>query len=192
MVGFNMSETSPPKTSKEDQEIPVASVNEIENLKKALKEEQKKTNESINQLRYLQADFENAQKRMQKEMDNLRKHGNQNLILELLIIVDELEYAIEAGKCSNDKKALVEGVEIISRKMCEILAKEGVSRIDAVGKSFDPTRHEAVEKVPTKDYKEGIVIEEIRKGFILNGKVIRPSLVKVAVRLSGNNFDKGD
>ena len=191
MVGFNMSETSPPKNSKEEKEIPITTVSEIENLKKALKEEHEKANDSINRLICLQADFENIQKRTQKEMDLLRKYGNQNLILELLIILDELEYAIEAGKCSNDKKALVEGVEMILRKMCGILEKEGVSRIDAVGKSFDPTRHEAVEKVPTKDYKEGIIIGEIRKGFILNGKVIRPSLVKVAVRLSENKFNNG-
>ena len=189
MVVHSMSETPSPKDSKEEQ-VPVPTIGETESLKKALKEEQEKANNYLNRLKYLQADFENFQKRTQKEMDNLRKYGNQCLILELLTIRDELEYAIEAEKCSDDKKAITKGVEMTLKKVYETLEREGVSRIDAIGKPFDPTRHEAVENVPTKDYKEGIVIEEIRKGFMLNGQVIRPSLVKVAVKLTDNNFDK--
>jgi len=186
-----MSET-PSKNSTEEEKSASSAISEseVESLRKALKEEQEKANGYLNRLKYLQADFENFQKRTQKEMENLRKYGSQGLILELLTIVDELEYAVRAGACSDDKETITKGVEMTLKKMCEILEREGVSSIDAVGKPFDPTKHEAVEKVPTKDYKEGIVIEEVRKGFMFKGQVIRPSLVKVSARLPDNNSDK--
>jgi len=185
-----MPETLPFKNSKEEEEKPSPTKDETEILKKALKEEREKASEYLNRLKYLQADFENFQKRTQKDRDNLIKYGNQNLILELLTIMDELEYAVEAGERSDDKKTLTNGVEMTLKKMCRTLEREGVTQIDAVGNPFDPTKHEACERVPTKDYKEGIVIEEVRKGFTLKGQVIRPSLVKVAVKLPENNSEK--
>ena len=190
-----MSERSTPteKKSQKGQETTPLAINEVETLKTALKAEQEKANDYLNRLKYLQADFENFQKRMQKEMDEIIHYGNQSLICELLTIIDELEYAIEAGKSSNDKKAITEGVEMILKKMYETLRREGLSRIDAVGKPFDPSKHDAVAKVPTKDYKEGTIVEEVRKGFMLKGKVIRPSLVKVAIQPSNNtSTQKGD
>ena len=185
--------TTPSEKPQEEQETAPTPIDEVDNLRKALKTEQEKASNYLNRLKYLQADFENFQRRMQKEMDETVNYGNQSLICELLTIVDELEYAIAAGKRSDDKEAITEGVEMILKKMYETLGRQGLSKIDAVGQPFDPSKHDAIEKIPTKDYKEGTVIEEIRKGFALKEKIIRPSLVKVAIHLSNNNSNrKGD
>ena len=149
---------------------------EEDDLRKTLKLEQVKANEYLNRLKYLQADFENFKKRTQKEMTEVAKYSNLNLISELLPIVDEFEYAIEAGKQSDNKKGITKGVEMILKKLYEVLRKQGLCKIDAIGQLLDPTKHEAIIKVPTKDYKEGTIIEEVRKGFIFKAKVIRPSL----------------
>ena len=179
--------TTPSEKSQEEQETAPMPIDEVDNLKKALKVEQEKANDYLNRLKYCQADFENFQRRMRKEVDEAINYGNQSLICELLTIVDELEYAIEAGKRSDDKEAITEGVEMILKKMSETLRRQGCSKIDAVGHLFDPSKHDAIVKIPTKDYKEGTVIEEVRKGFALKEKIIRPSLVKVAIHPSNNN-----
>lgn len=180
------------KSKDELQTAPVLE-DEVDNLRKALKKEQEKAIDYLNRLKYLQADFENFQRRMQKEMDEKANYGNLSLICELLTVLDELEYAVDAGKQSSDKKAITEGVEMILKKTYEVLGRQGLTKIDAVGQPFDPNRHEAIVKLPTKDYKEGTVIEEIRRGFMLKGKVIRPSLVKVAIYPPNNNLiEKGD
>ena len=168
-------------------------VSEVDSLRKELESEREKAKEYMNRLMYLQADFENYRKRVNKDFDEITRYGSQRLIVKLLPVVDELEYAIEAGRNSNGNKGLLEGVEMVLKKMYEVLGKEGLSKIDAVGKPFDPSRHEAVEKVPTEEFKEGTVVEEIRKGFIFKDRVIRPSLVKVAITPTKNNSnEKGD
>jgi molecular chaperone GrpE len=96
--------------------------------------------------------------------------------------MDDLERAIETGKKSKDLKALLEGVRMVYKNLQSMLEKEGVEKIDAVGKPFDPLAHEILVKIPTKDHEEGTVIEETRKGFTFKGKVIRPSIVKVACK----------
>ena len=152
-------------------------------LKKALAEEREKSNEYLNRLKYLQADFENYRKRMEKEIREIAQAGKERLVLNLLNVIDELELAIHSGRETENKQALLEGVEMTLKKMRITLGQEGLSRIDAVGKSYDPNLHEVVMKVPTKDQDENVVIEEVRTGYILRDKVIRPSIVKITTRL---------
>ena len=162
----------------------------VKRLEEALKEEREKSNECLNRLMYLQADFENYRKRVAKETREAVQLGNERLITNLLGIVDELEMAIQCGKETENKEALLEGVEMILKKMYTTLGQEGLMKIEAAGRPFDPSRHEAIFKVPTKDYAEGTVVEEVRKGFMLKEKVIRPSIVKVA--LAPNTQNKPD
>ncbi|MEM2873823.1 MAG: nucleotide exchange factor GrpE [Nitrososphaerales archaeon] len=163
--------------------------NELEELRKALKEEHDRAEDYLNKLKYLQADFENFQKRVNREMHDLVKYGNERLIVKLLNIVDDLERSIKFSKESDNKESLIEGVEMVLRSLKEILRKEGLEEIEAVGKNFDPNLHEAVAHVQTNDYPVNTVIEEIRKGYLLNGKLIRPSMVKVALGLSKKGDD---
>lgn len=153
----------------------------IRELEKALREEREKSNEYLNRLMYLQADFENYRKRIDKAIRESVQHGNEKLIIKLLGVIDELELAIQSGKESENKEAILKGVEMVLKKMYTTLGHEGLTRIEAVGKPFDPSKHEVILEVPTKDYDEGTVIEEVRKGFMLGDKVIRPSMVKIAL-----------
>ncbi len=153
---------------------------ELENLRKALEEERKKSEEYLIRLKYLQADFENYQKRVKKEIDEAVRVEVEKLILKFLNVLDNLELALKAGKESSDKDALIKGVEITLKGLEEVLKEEGLTRIEAEGKPFNPAFHEAVENIQTDNLPENFVVEELRKGYILRGKVIRPSMVKVS------------
>ncbi len=158
-------------------------VDEVESLKEALEKERKTSEEYLNKMKYLQADFENYQKRVTREIGDAITFGNQKLITELLTVLDELEYAINAGKNSSNKDALLHGVELILKKLYGLLEKEGLSKIEAVGKAFNPLTHEAVQRDSGNNGEE-LIVEEIRAGFTLKGKVIRPSLVKIGYQPS--------
>jgi molecular chaperone GrpE len=149
-------------------------------LEEALKAEQAKSKDYLNQLKYLQADFDNYRKRMVREFQEVSQRSNEKLIASVLNVVDDLERAIETGKKIDITGALLEGVEMVYKNLYGILEREGLTRIEAVGKPFDPNMHEILAKVPTDDHEDGIVIEEARKGFTFKGKVLRPSVVMIA------------
>jgi len=159
-------------------------------LKEALEQEKAKADEYLNRLKYLQADFENYQKRVEREREELLKRGNEELIMKLLSVVDDLERAVEAGKSSSDKEVLVSGVEMVLKQFQAALAEEGLSQIEAVGKPLDPELHEAVSTVETDQCPENIIVRVLRKGYSLNGKVIRPSVVEVAKRRAVSTQDE--
>jgi molecular chaperone GrpE len=165
----------------------------VESLKEELEKERKTSEEYLFKLKYLQADFENYKKRVNREIGDAITFGNQKLITELLTVLDELEYAITAGKNSDNKDALLHGVEITLKKLYGLLEKEGLSKIETVGKTFNPLTHEVVQRVSGNDDEE-LILEEIRVGFTLKGKVIRPSLVTIAYQPStDSNFSiKGE
>ena len=161
--------------------------NRVKKLQKSLRKEHEKSKEYLNRLKYLQADFENYRKRMEKEIREIGQVGNEKLIVNLLNVVDELELALSFGRKTENKQALLEGIEMTVKKMHFTLGQEGLAKIEAYGKSFDPKLHEVVMKVPTKEHDENVIIEEVRKGYMLKDKVIRPSMVKIATRLGGTH-----
>jgi len=182
MVQAKVQDSSTP-TKKKVEEV---SPRELESLRKTLKEAQGKADEYLNRLKYLQADFENYQKRIRKEMDDLARQGSERVVTKLIGIIDDLERAVKVGRETEDKKGLLEGVEMVSNQLFQILQQEGLSRIEAVGKPFDPNQHEAVSHVETCDYPDNIVINELRRGYMLNGKVVRPSMVEVAKNVTSS------
>jgi len=149
-------------------------------LEKALQEEKKKNEEYLTRLKYLQADFENLQKRTKKEIEEMVKYGHEDLIVSLLPILDDLERALNAGRSSDNKDAVVEGLELVLKATQNVFFQKGLSPIDSVGKKFDPTRHEAIGFVSSADYEDGTVVREFRRGYVLGDKVVRPSIVEVA------------
>ena len=159
-------------------------------LKEALEREKERAEEYLNRLKYLQADFQNYQRRVEREREELVKRGNEELILKLLSVVDDLERAVEAGKSLSDKEVLVSGVEMVLKQFQAALAEEGLSQIEAVGKPLDPELHEAVATVETNHYPENIIVRVLRKGYSLNGKVIRPSMVEVAKKRAESTQDE--
>jgi len=162
---------------------------DAEKLKEALEREKERADGYLNQLKYLQADFENYQKRVKREQEELVKRGSEQLIVKLLGVVDDLERAIEASKTS-DRQVFVSGVEMVLKQLQASLAEEGLSQIEAVGKPLDPELHEAIATVETDQYPENIIVRVLRKGYSLNGKLIRPSMVEVAKKPAVSTQDE--
>jgi molecular chaperone GrpE len=158
-------------------------VDEVASVKEQLRQEQEKSKENLNRLLYVQADFENYRKRLDQEVESKLYAGKARLVQNLLSIVDELELALKVAKNTESASTVAEGLEIVLKKFRDILAAEGLSKIDAIGKKFDPTLHEAVGRVPCDDKEEGTVLEEVREGFTMKGRLVRPSIVKIAVPL---------
>ena len=145
-----------------------------------LKEKAGKADEYFDRMLRLQADFDNFKKRIEKEKADFIKFANEEIILEILRILDDFDRAVEACKTKHDFDVLYKGVEMIWKDMKEFLAKKGLKEIDAKGKPFNPHEHEAMMQEENDEHPEDHVIEEFQKGYTLNGRVIRPSRVKVA------------
>lgn len=162
----------------------------VKKLEEALKHEREKSSEYLNRLTYLQADLENYRKRVEKNFQQVAQLSKEKLIVNLLNVIDGLELALCSGRETENKQALLEGVEMTLKEMYAALGQEGFTKIVTVGKTFNPELHEVVMKVPTEKYDENVIIEEVRKGYMLKDKVIRPSMVKIATRL-GETHEQG-
>ena len=152
---------------------------ELEETMEELEKEKAKSEDYLRRLQYLQADFENFRKRVEKEMSDTRQFGNQRLLSDLIIVNDELELALREAEESKESPTIVEGVGMVHKRLQNILSKEGVEKIRSLGSRFNPDLHDAALRVES-DKEEGVIVEEIRQGYTLKGKVLRPSIVKVA------------
>ena len=130
-----------------------------------------------------QADMENARKRFEKDRQDLLRYANEALALDFLPILDSLEIAEIHIKEAKDFHAVQEGVDMIQAQIQKFLKEMGVERIKTVGDKFDPHLHEAVETVESDDKEEGVVAEELKPGYRLNGKLLRPALVKIVKKI---------
>lgn len=144
--------------------------------------ERKRSEDYLNRLKYLQADFENLKKRCERQILETKNYATERIVLQLLDVVDELEMAIRIGKTSDPKDlALLTGVEMTLKRLRKVLEQEGVTPIECEGKSFDPTRQNAIESIEREGIAVCTVGEEVRKGYMMKEKVIRPSIVKVEI-----------
>ena len=156
----------------------------LEELALALESERKRSEEYLTKLKYLQADFENFRKKTDRQIEEVKKYCNESIIIDLLETVDELEKTIKITSSLDSKETLIEGLELILKKLRKTLEKEGVFSIESLGKPFDPLKHNAILRIEREDVEGVNVIEEVRKGYVMKEKVIRPSVVKVAVKPS--------
>jgi molecular chaperone GrpE len=136
------------------------------------------------QERYLRsaADLENFKKRMAKEAEENRKFANEDLIKAVIPTIDNLERAIAHSEGPADPGALLEGIKMIYKQFTDTLVKFGVEQIASLGKPFDPNFHQALMQVKTNESPPNTVVNEVTKGYLLNGRLIRPSMVGVSVR----------
>ena len=148
--------------------------------------------ENYDRLLRVSADFENYKKRSAREMQNFRKYANQDLVKDLLPILDNLELALKSAS-EEDKatNALLEGIELIRKEILRVLEKHDVKQIDALGRPFDPSFHEAVMREETDDHPENTVITELQKGYLMHDRLIRPSMVAVAMPVKKENPPAG-
>ncbi|HTE69582.1 MAG TPA: nucleotide exchange factor GrpE [Actinomycetes bacterium] len=134
----------------------------------------------LDDLRRLQADFDNYRKRTLREQTARAASASQALVARLLPVLDNFELAVSAAEQSRDFDRMLKGVEMVFGELREVLQGEGLVKIEAEGKPFDPERHEAVIAVEQEDTEPGTVVDIVRAGYELRGKVLRPAMVKVA------------
>ena len=157
---------------------------QLDEAQEELEKEKAKADDYLRRLQYLQADFENYRKRVEKEMSDNRQFGNQRLLSDLIIVNDELELALREAEESKENPTILEGVGMVRKRLQTILSKEGVEKIQSAGSKFNPDLHDAALRVES-DEAEGTIVEEIRQGYTLKGKVLRPSIVKIAENSAG-------
>lgn len=132
-----------------------------------------------NTLVRLQADFDNYRKRIEKERGQERHRGIESVVENLLPVLDGFDRALAAD---NDPgyAEYRKGFELIRRQLWDALAKQGVERIESVGKEFDPNVHHAIEQVASGEHSEGTVLDEMQPGYMFHGRVLRPAMVRVS------------
>jgi molecular chaperone GrpE len=128
----------------------------------------------------LQADFDNYRKRVARDAEDAAKRAGQRVISELLPALDNLERALAHVEGGGTGEELVDGVRMVLSQVLDVLAKEGVERIDAVGRPFDPTEHQAVGQAERKDVPENTVVDMYSCGYRMHGRVLRPASVVVS------------
>lgn len=149
---------------------------------KELKSVDEEARQYLEHLKRLKAEFENYKKRSLKERARIISLSNEELIREFLPIMDDLERALDSTKKKRKSKeftSFVEGIGMIFGQLKSMLEKQGLKQIKAQGERFDPHFHEAVMRVELDKYPDDFVVEEMRKGYKLNDKILRPSMVKV-------------
>jgi molecular chaperone GrpE len=154
----------------------------------------KKTQDEAKQLkeRWLRAaaDLENYRKRAAREREEVVQFGNERLLKEFLPVLDDLDRSLDAAEQAGGEGAdLLQGLRMVSKKFLATLEKHGVSSFSAVGEAFDPARHEAVQQINSNEVPMGGVAMELRRGYLLNGRLIRPAMVAVSL---GRESEKGE
>jgi molecular chaperone GrpE len=154
---------------------------ELESVKSELRKAKESSESSLNKMRYLMADFDNYRKQMEKQLASKAESIKAELLLKFLNIRDDYLRALSMARQSKAEQGVViEGLEGILKNIDSLLASEGVREIEAIGTPFDPNVHDAIAYSARDDLAENTVTAEIRKGYMLNGRVLRPSLVEIS------------
>ncbi len=161
-------------------ELPAATTVDVAALQAELEKTQAQAAEYLEGWQRARAEFANYRRRVEAERDEIRCRSNEALLLKLLPIVDDFERAWQALPPELADHPWVSGVQMILNKLQAFLESENVTPVSAVGQMFDPQWHEAMMQEETTEHPDGTVIEELRKGYCLGERVLRPALVKVA------------
>ncbi|WLR49897.1 nucleotide exchange factor GrpE [Bacillus tianshenii] len=165
-----------------EEEVSVEETQETDELAKKqaeIEELQAKVEEYNNRYLRAQADMENFRRRVNKEREADRKYRAQSLIEEVLPALDNFGRALAVDPEKDSTESVLKGMQMVHNQLIEALKKEGLEEIEAVGKEFDPQLHQAVMQVEDENYESNVVVEELQRGYKLNDRVIRPSMVKV-------------
>jgi molecular chaperone GrpE len=162
---------------------------QIDVLKEQLEKSEQQCKEIEDRLLRMAADFDNYKKRTAKEFANLVKYSNESLITRLCDTLDNFERALDSAKNSTDFDGFHQGIELIYNHLKDILEKEGLKEIKTKGEKFDPYIHEAISQIESDEFPEGVIVEEISKGYILNDRVIKAP--KVIVSMGKKEKEKG-
>ncbi len=153
---------------------------EIDQLAQNLQEAQNKSKEYFEGWQRERADFANYKRRIERDQQTLAQNITSEIVKKYLMILDDLERALKNRPVEEPAAAWANGIELIQRKLQNILEAEGVKRIPAETEEFNPTRHEAISYEDSPDHEGGQIIEVVQQGYLLGDRVIRPALVRVA------------
>jgi molecular chaperone GrpE len=168
-----------------DEEIAALS-EELKIVKEELSKVRESSQTNINKLKYLIADFDNYRKQMEKQVASKVESSKAEVLLKFLSIRDDYLRALEIAKQSRSEGVVLEGLEAILKNLDSLLRSEEVMEIETVGTPFDPNIHDALSFSYRDDVPENTVTGEIRKGYMLNNKVLRPSLVEISKKIVKN------
>jgi molecular chaperone GrpE len=146
---------------------------EVEELRRQLADKQDRL------LRAL-AEVDNVKRRTQREREEYVRYANEGLVRDLLPILDNFDRALDAARATDDATKVADGVALIQRELLKVLERIGVTRYSALGERFDPNRHDAAGRVVSAQQPPDTVVSELTPGYVLNGRVLRPSQVIVA------------
>jgi len=155
---------------------------QMDELAKQKEQSDKKAAEYLDRLRHLQAEMENLQKMTKRQVDSVTRQASEGVLLKLMPILDALQQATKISRTEHSlsTEEISVGLKMLFKQLLEVMKSEGLTEIPAKGELLNPQRHEVVSFIETSDVPENTVMEEVRKGYLLNGKVIRPSLVVVS------------
>jgi molecular chaperone GrpE len=178
------------KSVKKGKEEKVKRVEEMtkQELLKKLKETEEEAQSNYELYMRVYAEMENVKKRGIKEREELRKYANESLIKEILPVIDNLQKAISHAQNDENPSGLVEGLEMTLGGLMKTLETAGLKEVEAEGKPFDPNFHEAISQQRDDTVPPGHVATEFQRGYLLNGRLIRPAIVVV----SQGNADKAE
>lgn len=177
-----MTDESQPRSEEFTLQVPFTGSEEVERLHQALEEKTREAEANHDRALRALADLDNYKKRVQREREEWGRYATESLLREILPVLDNFDRAIHAAKEAPQAESLLAGVDLIRRELLKALESAGVTPYGAEGERFDPERHEAVMRVEASEAPEGMVVQELRRGYLLNGKVLRPAQVSVAMR----------
>ena len=175
------------KDSKDNDDNNIANLKEdLAVLKEELLAAKKSSDNNLNKLKYMMAEFDNYRKQMEKQIDSKIESGKAELLLKFLSLRDDYVRALEMAKQSKSEDVVIEGLEGILKNFDSLLKSEGVMEIETIGTPFDPNVHDVIGFSHEDEIEENIITKEIRKGYMLNNKVLRPSLVLISRKIVTN------
>jgi molecular chaperone GrpE len=158
----------------------------LQNTDLQVKLEEKEKEAASNYDKYVRAvaELDNYKKRAAKEKQDTIKYGKEDVIKDILPFVDSLDRALEHAESNTDINSFKEGLKLIQDQLLCSLKKHGVERIECAGQDFDPNFHEAMMKVDSEQHDENKIVNEYERGYLLNGRLLRPSKVSVCKKIN--------
>lgn len=167
----------------------VAAKEQLLSLKEELRKARESSDNNLNKLKYMVADFDNYRKQMEKQVGSKIEENKAELVLRFLNIRDDFVRALEIAKQSEAEPVVIEGLEGILKNFDHQLRSEGVIEIETIETPFDPNVHDAISFSYRDDIPESTVTDEIRKGYMLDNKVLRPSVVEISKKIVKNTVN---
>ena len=167
-------------------------IGEEDDLAIKLKEKEKEAGENYDKYVRAVAELENVKKRAVREKTESIKYGNENLIKDILPMVDSLDRALKHAGNSGDIEAFKKGLRLVQDQLRSCLEKHGVEQIECLDKAFDPNVHEALFQIESDAHKDNQVVDELEKGYLLNGRLLRPAKVSICKKAKKEDCEEID